>query len=297
MSDALTRAGAGLVGACFSTTCIYPIEVVRTRIQAGKGNYGLWEGMITIARQEGWRTLYAGLSSQYFQTALANFIFFYFYPVFRKLMEDFTAPTPRRNDSDGEKKKPKLNSFQTLLVGIAAAIVQICIMTPINVALTRIKTNSPPADKVGSLTGVMLEILKSEGIKNLYAGFGPALILTLNPGLEFMVLEWLTQQYNKNFNKDGKPPNSAVNFVKAALSKCVATLLTYPYILIKVRMQNSGSSGIAKVFFEILQTQGFFGLFAGIQIQLFKSVLFSSIRSVALEKILQFVAIARKSLK
>lgn len=75
----------GSLGACISTTATYPIEVVKTRIQANAGgNSGFIKIFLNIIKKEGFRGLFVGLSSQYVQTLLANFFFFYFYSKYRK---------------------------------------------------------------------------------------------------------------------------------------------------------------------------------------------------------------------
>ena len=79
---------------------------------------------------------------------------------------------------------------------------------------------------------------------------------------------------------------SHINFIIAGFAKIIATLITYPYILTKVCMQNSGSS-FWNVVRDIYKTDGFFAFFRGLQIQLIKAVLTSAFRSMAVGKILQ----------
>ena len=84
---ALLQGVTGSLGACVATTVTYPIEIVRTRIQAGKtgGNTGLLAVFLYILKKEGFFGFFNGLSSQYIQTSLANFLFFYFYSHFRRM--------------------------------------------------------------------------------------------------------------------------------------------------------------------------------------------------------------------
>src|SRR3990167_11203516 len=82
MTDAFQQALAGLIGGCFATTVTYPIEIVRTRIQTGAVQ-GLLEGFIFIYKKKGFRGYFDGLSSQYIQTALTNFLFYYFNSSFK----------------------------------------------------------------------------------------------------------------------------------------------------------------------------------------------------------------------
>lgn len=120
----------------------------------------------------------------------------------------------------------------------------------------------------------------------LYAGLGPALILTINPGLEFMLVETLRDFYRSKFSQQ---PTSSIIFIISAIAKIGATVLTYPSILAKVKMQNSGESNLFHVLKEIFKAGGFTAFYAGLQIQLFKAVLFASIRNTAKEKIERFL--------
>ncbi len=60
-------------------------------------------------------------------------------------------------------------------------------------------------------------------------------------------------------------------------AKLVATVVTYPYIMAKTRLQMKGSankySGITDVLTQIVKTEGITGWYAGMGAQLFKSVL------------------------
>lgn len=97
-----------------------------------------------------------------------------------------------------------------------------------------------------------------------------------------MIVETLKDFYRTKLSLQ---PNSAVTFSISAIAKIGATLCTYPYILAKVKMQNSGESSVFNVIKEIFKSGGFTALYVGIQIQLLKGVLFASIRNTAKEKI------------
>ena len=129
-----------------------------------------------------------------------------------------------------------------------------------------------------------LTILFREGFSKLYAGIGPALILTINPGLEFTIMESLKDFYT---DKTGKTKlSSSVNFVIAAMGKIGATLSTYPYILAKVRMQNSGETSMLTLVSKMFAETGVLGFYSGMQIQLIKSITFATTRNVMKELLL-----------
>lgn len=68
-------------------------------------------------------------------------------------------------------------------------------------------------------------ILKKEGLAGLYSGVGAALVLVINPIIQYTVFEQIKNKVAKfrtlgNFDF----------FLLGALSKLVATGLTYPYM-------------------------------------------------------------------
>ena len=122
-----------------------------------------------------------------------------------------------------------------------------------------------------------------EGFSKLYAGIGPALILTVNPGIEFTIIESLADFYKEKTNQ--KRLGGLATFIISAIGKICATLVTYPYILSKVRMQNSGETNLFALVSKMISESGILGLYAGIQIQLLKSVMFACVRNLVKEKI------------
>ena len=91
-----------------------------------------------------------------------------------------------------------------------------------------------------SFLGVAREIIEEEGVTGLWLGLKPGLVLTVNPAITYGVYERvkgimvLAQQ--KAGDTSGKLSPWAT-FLVGALSKSLATVVTYPYIMAKVRIQ------------------------------------------------------------
>ena len=109
------------------------------------------------------------------------------------------------------------------------------------------------------------------------------MILTVNPGIEFTIIESLADFYKDKTNQ--KRLGGLATFIISAIGKIGATLVTYPYILSKVRMQNSGETNLFVLVSKMISESGILGLYAGIQIQLIKSVMFACVRNLVKEKI------------
>lgn len=69
------------------------------------------------------------------------------------------------------------------------------------------------------------QILKTEGIAGLYAGVRAALVLVINPIIQYTVFEQLKNRVSKT-----KTPGNLDFFLMGAFSKLCATAITYPYM-------------------------------------------------------------------
>jgi len=102
-----------------------------------------------------------------------------------------------------------------------------------------------------SFWGVGREIVQEEGVTGLWLGIKPGLVLTVNPAITYGVFEriksilLLAQEKAAAAVATTSPSSGKLspgkNFLVGALSKTLATVVTYPYIMAKVRIQTRGS--------------------------------------------------------
>lgn len=89
--------------------------------------------------------------------------------------------------------------------------------------------------------GTVLHAIRTEkGFLGLWAGYGATLVLTLNPSITFY-LQHALKKALVDRGREGE--SSAVTFLVAALSKVVATAVTYPFNIAKARAQVSVPGG------------------------------------------------------
>jgi adenine nucleotide transporter 17 len=121
----------------------------------------------------------------------------------------------------------------------------------------------------------IFRILRDDGPLAFWQGVVPALILVVNPVIQYTVFERL-KAYIQRFTK-----LTPWHFLLlGALSKLVATGITYPYIVVKSRMQlrqskdpNLRYASVMDGFRKILRQEGVEGLYRGIFGKLLQSVL------------------------
>ena len=198
--------------------------------------------------------------------SIAEYAYFFFYSFVRG------AYIKRRTPPGG--KAPALSTAAELLLGAFAGALAQIFTIPVSVIATRQqvgsakrtvrkKVNVPSAhDEEGSVEkwieeeeyvdnsfwGVGREIVREEGVAGLWLGIKPGLVLTVNPAITYGVFERIKSILLLAQEKAaavGAPSNGkltpGMNFLVGALSKTLATVVTYPYIMAKVRIQARGT--------------------------------------------------------
>ena len=158
-----------------------------------------------------------------------------------------------------------------MIAGALAGSATVIITNPIWVVNTRVttRTQQKEADAEGtaakpkppSTIGTLLALLKNEGPQALFAGVIPALVLVINPILQYTLFEQL-----KNVVEKRRKITPGVAFLLGALGKLFATSITYPYITVKSQMHvaNSGKKeGMTAALSRVIKEEGYAGLYKG----------------------------------
>ena len=203
--------------------------------------------------KEGLAGLYAGLGSSLIGTASTNFTYFYCYSTIRNLYNKHYNPAGGT-----------LSAALELILGAAAGAVTTLVTTPVAVVTTRQQT-LPPNERQG-VFATCGTILAEEGVAGLWKGIRPSLVLCVNPAITYGSFEKMKEFVITSL---GKAMTPGVAFLVGALSKTLATIITYPYIMAKVRLQWKPSKeiqdkvdpykGAGDVLARVLKTEGFFG--------------------------------------
>jgi adenine nucleotide transporter 17 len=166
----------------------------------------------------------------------------------------------------------KLTTLESMMAGALAGSATVLITNPIWVINTRMTTRKSELNeqvlpgskptKAPSTIGTLLALLRDEGPARLFAGVMPALVLVINPILQYTVFEQMKQFLEK---KRRVTPKDA--FYMGALGKLLATSITYPYITVKSRMHVAGRDGpredMLTTFRRIIREEGYTGLYGG----------------------------------
>ena len=232
--------------------------------------------MQRIVAREGIAGLYSGINSALFGISVTNFVYYYWYEWTRAFFEKAAATSGRANK--------KLTTVESMIAGAIAGSATVVITNPIWVVNTRVTTRKENSEAKASADleagtgaprkatsapppstmGVLSSLLKTEGPQALFSGVLPALVLVINPILQYTLFEQM-----KNSVEKRRPVTPAIAFFLGALGKLFATSVTYPYITVKSQMHVAGhganrkKEGMTEALRRVVREEGYAGLYKG----------------------------------
>lgn len=287
-SDSAIHSLAGAAGGIVAMSATYPLIVLSTRAAVDMKNdsKSVVQHLLEIVQREGISGLYSGLSPSLLGIAVTNGVYYYFYERSRESI---------LNARQGSKA---LTMLESMLAGVIAGSATTVISNPIWVIQTSQAVRVEPSPSDGraiprrpSVLQIIKAVIAKDGLNGFFRGLGPALVLVINPVLQYTVFEQLKNFLIKRRSLKLRAGGSRIAvailsdwdfFVLGALSKLVATGSTYPYIVLKSRLQagqaraeqyKSSLDGLA----TILKEEGIQGLYKGIGSKLLQSVLTAAI--------------------
>jgi Mitochondrial carrier protein len=297
---ALGHAVSGALGAAVSTLLTYPLAIVVTRLQvkqrrtatpaknekpavSGESEKAdewydasekkpeeeeeyksLADAFLKITKNgEDISALYSGIATEEAKTILDSFLFFLAYTFLRNSRLRLHGATAKR-----------LPTHEELLVGMLAGAFGRAWTTPLSNVVTRKQTGNQ-AISSASATTILKKIYSERGITGFWSGYSATLVLTLNPALTFLLHETLLRIFVRRDKRAN--PGAKITFAIAAMSKAMASTVTYPFSLAKARAQvesatsipdsdgrTKASKGVFTMIAHIVQTEGVPSLYQGL---------------------------------
>ncbi|KAJ2994751.1 ADP/ATP carrier protein [Globomyces sp. JEL0801] len=291
MASPLSDATSGALGSVLANTIVFPLDVIKTRMQVQTKEithahyHSTTDAVLKIVKHEGIAGLYVGLGSGLVGTLVSSFSYFYIYS------------TIRGGYSKSIKFQPISTAMELFLGAAAGALCQFIVL-PIGIVTTRQQTNLERL----SVMDTVRKIIKEEGVKELWKGLQASLVLCVNPAITYGVFERLRTIFTARLKDPKAALTSGQVFLIGALSKALATIVTYPYIMAKIRMQWKPSkkslegltekqrkalqyTGAVDILKKVYKSDGIKGLYTGMQTQILKAVLSQAIVFTLKEKI------------
>jgi adenine nucleotide transporter 17 len=205
------------------------------------------------------------LESALFGISVTNFVYYYWY--------EWTRSTFEKAAIQAGRASKKLTTVESMIAGAIAGSATVLITNPIWVINTRMTARrseseeqtlpGAPKKAKASTFNTLMDLLRQEGPSALFAGVLPALVLVINPILQYTIFEQL-----KNVVERRRRVTPKDAFYLGALGKILATSITYPYITIKSRMHVASKDGpkesLNGSLKRIIREEGWTGLYKGI---------------------------------
>ncbi|TXG49907.1 hypothetical protein EZV62_025782 [Acer yangbiense] len=321
MSDALINGLAGAGGGIIAQLLTYPLQTVNTRQQTErdlkkeKRKLGTIGQMCQVVKQEGWGQLYGGLTPSLMGTAASQGVYYYFYQIFRNKAEATALAHKKNGIGDGS-----VGMFSSLVVAALAGCVNVLLTNPFWVVVTRMQTHTKTSKKSESIHSKLIapdevipaaiepppfgtshaiqELYGEGGVLGFWRGVIPTLIMVSNPSMQFMLYETMLKKLKKR-RASSKKDNGVTAFevfLLGALAKLGATVVTYPLLVVKARLQakqvTSGDKrhnyeGTLDAILKMIQYEGFYGFYKGMSTKIVQSVLAAAVLFMIKEELVK----------
>lgn len=225
-----------------SSLACHPIDLVKVRMQMDTtGDYrrrtsfmNTFRMMYELRRDHGVRTLYMGLSANAVGAMSSWGLYFMFYEYLKK--------------SDG----------YMVSAAVAGAATQL-ITNPIWLAKSRLCAQQPDKKLYNGLVDCLVKVYQSNGIRGVYKGLLPGLAGVSHGAIHFSIYEhlksWLRPRISNDF----------IYFSTCSgLSKIGAILATYPFQVVRTRVQVTDTASMMSVLRGFVEREGLFGMYKGI---------------------------------
>jgi solute carrier family 25, member 38 len=277
---------SGAMSGAVVSSCVQPLDVIRTKMQADSAHGVTRSTAQTIAliakEGGGLMTFWKGTQPTVIRLAVGAGLHF-------TLLESI-KPWFEKRRPDGTVHMDALGAALTggLSRGLAAMI---------SCPITLVKTRMEYVPSTGVTAAVLPQyrntvhalstIAREEGLRGLYRGLGPTILA--NAPFSALYYTFYTRLQERLRQVDGNLPTPAINFASGTLAAIAATLITQPADVVRTRVQlglarspviaASGAGGvrggasIVSVLQHIAASQGYKGMLVGAAPRILKRTL------------------------
>ncbi|KAG7033755.1 MRS3, partial [Cucurbita argyrosperma subsp. argyrosperma] len=244
---------AGSIAGSIEHMTMFPVDTLKTRIQAIGGSSTVRQALGSILKMEGPAGLYSGIGAMGLGAGPAHAVYF---SVYEFCKEGFSVGNLN-------------NSLAHAISGVCATVASDAVITPMDVVKQRLQLKSSPYKGVGDC---VRRILVEEGIGALYASYRTTVLMNA----PYTAVHFATYEAAKRGLKEVSPGSDnderlIVHATAGAAAGSLAAALTTPLDVVKTRLQCQGvcgcdrfsSSSIGYVLGRVVKQDGYNGLMKG----------------------------------
>lgn len=246
---------------------------------------GVVDALRKVAAQNGVKGLYDGMWVSYFANVAKNATFFTCYETCKYLVQKTLVQTKE------EEKENGIGAGLQMACGVVSGMATTLVTLPIQVVQTQKNVHSNRGAPL-SAGEALRDVLRAKGVRGLYVGISPALVLSIYPAIQHTVFDSLRRRYLLLRPSCSQLP-APVAFLFGIIANVVALLLTYPLIYLKVRVQAQKVAkehhlGTFAMAAKIIGRHGLLALWQGFQSQVTNACLSNAILFSTKERIQAF---------
>ena len=294
---------AGLSTGAFSAIILQPADLLKTRVQQS-GSTSLLATFREISRGPNTlRQLWRGTAPSVIRTGVGTALYFSILERLRMNVARATfLPSVGTSHSSAQHSSSSLqtnSNFANLMTGAMARVFAGFIMTPFTVIKVRYESN---LYSYKSIIGAGSSILKAEGLRGFFSGFGATAIRDAPyAGLYVLFYEMGKTRlgFSRDILADKEASNSrtatnggasaATNFLSGVLAAGLATTITNPFDAIKTRLQLMPKTypNMIKASQQIVKKDGIRSLFDGLSLRIGRKALSSALTWTLYEELIR----------
>jgi solute carrier family 25 folate transporter 32 len=282
---------AGLSGGVVSSLILHPFDLVKIRFQVTETKVSiqntslpyrphynsLFDAFRSIYREKGLiRGLYQGVTPNVLGNGMSWGLYLFFYNTIDVL-------------NNKEYKRKDLTLKDRIIYSTIAGITTITITNPIWVVKTRmcLQYSKSQINMYKNMFDCIRKIYQLEGIKAFYKGLVPGIFGTIHGTIQFVSYEQMKDFYAKKFHTTQFSTAMILTF--SALSKLIAASTTYPYQVVRTRLQDQHQKydGVIDVIKKTYTREGIGGFYKGLVPALYRVVPACCITFVVYEFVLR----------
>ncbi|KAJ5679409.1 Mitochondrial glycine transporter [Penicillium macrosclerotiorum] len=288
---------AGLCSGLTSSILLQPADLLKTRVQqSGQAGALLPTLKAILSSPNPIRGLWRGTLPSALRTGFGSALYFTSLNALRQTIAQANAPLVLANTTTSKSSSalPKLSNTANLATGAVARVAAGFVMMPVTVLKVRYESDYYA---YRSLWGAGRDIVRTEGFRGLFAGFGATAARDAPyAGLYVLLYEQLKRRFAlvtaQRTNADGTPQagisSSSINFVSGASAAGLATAITNPFDAVKTRLQLMPQKygNMMRAVRLMVHEDGMRSLFGGLGLRMARKALSSALAWTVYEELI-----------